>query len=707
MERSEHHYSDRAILLFGLGLALVLGLAWLTEAFFFSIYQFQGWERAGDRMSRYFLESGYGLAPTGLLLLYWGALTVLGNILVYFRLPRTFLVTGTVITCLLILWPMIRVVVYYYMRLEVTLDLALYGLKEIRGLIFATAPDALSLDLTLPGVFFLFWIMAIAWAYSFHRWIRAPLSPEPYKLKPALAAVTLVILASGPLMAYMAPTQNNQRIATPQKDQKKPAEGDSPFPGIDDLELKQYPQTKHFAERFGFNLPANTNVVIIILESAREEFVDLERSKYFAPNLPETIVADHFFVPVPHSSNSHYSMYTGMHSARDFDQLYAQLQPQNTMPMLLQNRGYTNHYVYTDSTAFEFEIVMLRKLNMQVIEKADFMKRKNPETNEPYKSFQFGLDDVALVHETQNILDSTKEPFTLTAVMTNSHYPYHNPHPDKFNRFDNTKILGRHRNGVDYGLHIADRIVEEFVKRGMAERTLFILISDHGESFGERGAHGHSFSIYNEEVRVPLVMRHHQFHRVWQDAPLPRATMLDLFPTIFDVLGLSYDGSKHGRSAFDPDYQFHMPLWVWRVDDFRGFLLGDAKWIYSDPEQTIYRLDLHDKIQAAWSGDRMDGHAEEFVETLQELDMGLAPGKVAVEGQLLSPPLRMGPFATGASFRGGGGKLYTDCDQLPAHIECAPPGESVELRGDPQRRVPFVNAQGEEVMIPCPFCVGP
>ena len=41
MERSEHHYSDRAILLFGLGLALVLGLAWLTEAFFFSIYQFQ------------------------------------------------------------------------------------------------------------------------------------------------------------------------------------------------------------------------------------------------------------------------------------------------------------------------------------------------------------------------------------------------------------------------------------------------------------------------------------------------------------------------------------------------------------------------------------------------------------------------------------------------------------------------------------------
>ena len=377
------------------------------------------------------------------------------------------------------------------------------------------------------------------------------------------------------------------------------------------------------------------------------------------------------------------------------------------MPILLQKLGYQNHYLYTDSTAFESEIVMLRKLNMNIIEKADFMKRKNPETGEPYASFQFGLDDVALVHETQNILDSVKEPFTMTAVMTNSHYPYHNPHPDKFNRFDNTKIKGRHRNGIDYGLHIADRIVEEFEKRGMAERTLFVLISDHGESFGERGAHGHSFSIYNEEVRVPLVFRHKQFHRVWQENPLPRATMLDLFPTIFDILGLSYEGTRHGRSAFDPDYQFHLPLWVWRVDDFRGYIYGDTKWIYSDPEQTVYRLDLYDQIQAAWNNESMDGHAEEFVETLQALDMGLAPGKVGVAGELLSPPLRMGPFATGASFYGGGGKLYTDCDQLPAYMECAPAGENVELRGDPQRRVPFINAQGEEVMIHCPFCVGP
>ena len=122
MERSEH-YSDRAILLFSAGLALILGLAWIAESFFFAIYQFQDWDRAGNRMSRYFLESGYALRPAGLLLLYCGILTVIGNLLNYFRLSKTFLVLATTSTCLLILWPMIRVVVYYYMRLEVTMSL--------------------------------------------------------------------------------------------------------------------------------------------------------------------------------------------------------------------------------------------------------------------------------------------------------------------------------------------------------------------------------------------------------------------------------------------------------------------------------------------------------------------------------------------------------------------------------------------------------
>lgn len=658
-------------------------------------------------MHRYFLESGYALRPAGLLLLYWGALCILGNLLVFFRLPRWFVWSSVVITCLLVLWPMVRVVVYYYMRLEVTYELAIYGIQEIRGLIFATAPAALSLDLTIPLSFLSFWLLSSGWALLFQKKIQPHLSPEPYRFRPALAAIPLLLASSGPLMAFMAPTQDQKRLAKPQEEQSREAKGDSPFPLEEELELTLHPHKNHFRERFGFNLPPDTNIVFIILESAREEYVDLERSKYFAPNLRETLVARHFFVPVPHSSNSHYSLYTGMHSARDFGKLYADLQPESSMPILLQKRGYTNHFIYTDSTAFESEIIMLRKLNMQIIEKADFMKRKNPETGEPYKSFQFGLDDVALVHETRNILDSAKEPFTITAAMTNSHYPYHNPHPEQFNRFDNTKIRGRHRNGVDYGLHLADRIVEEFIKRGVAERTLFILMSDHGESFGERGAHGHSFSIYNEEVRVPLVLRHEQFHRVWQEDALPRATMLDVFPTIFDLLGLAYEKPRHGRSAFDPEYQFHMPLWVWRVDDFRGYILGDTKWIYSDPDQTIYRLDLHDQIQAAWKGDRMDGHADAFVDALKNLDVGLAPGKVAVEGKILSPPLRMGPFAFGASFKGGGGQLYTDCDQLPAHIQCALPGEEVELRGDPQRMVPFVNAQGEEVMVHCPFCVGP
>lgn len=698
-------------MIFAAGLMFILALSWLAEAVFFALYQFTDFDQSQQKLIRYFLESGYALRPAGYLLTFWGLLTGAGFLFSHFRFIKVYIISISVITSLLTLWPMTKVIVFYYMRLELDFDLALYGLTELRSLVFATAPGALSFDLTIPLSFFVFTVLIALWAYLFHRKLNPKLTKGRFILRPVLTSVAAVLFISGPVLATIAPAKDNQRIAKPLDESPRPAEGDSPYLTAEQLELKVHPSQNHFAKRFGFNLPSDTNIVIIILESAREAFVDLDRSEYFNPQLPETIKATHFFTPVPHSSNSHYSMYTGNHSARDFEKLYADLRPNVTMPLLLQNKGYKNYYVYTDHTAFESEIIMLRKLNMEIIEKNDFAKRKNPETGEPYKSFKFGLDDIALVHETAHILDKNEQPFTITAVMTNSHYPYINPEPEKFNRFNNNSTKGRHRNGVDYGLHVADLIVKEFEKRDMADNTLFVLMSDHGESFGERGYHGHSFSIYNEEVRIPLVFRHKQFHRIWQENPLPAGAMIDIFPTIFDMLGMNYPEPTHGRSMFDPDYKLHLPLWVWRVDDFRGFISGETKWIYDDLGKVVYKLNLYDQVQRTWTANQFDGHTDAFIESLQNLDLGIAPGQVGAAGEMLGPRLLMGPFAFGASFKGGGGRLITDCDMLPAHIQCAPAsppeGEEIEYRGNPERPVPFRNAQGEEIMIPCRLCIGP
>jgi arylsulfatase A-like enzyme len=47
--------------------------------------------------------------------------------------------------------------------------------------------------------------------------------------------------------------------------------------------------------------------------------------------------------------------------------------------------------------------------------------------------------------------------------------------------------------------------LDDLKSRGLAERTLVIVTSDHGEQFGEHGFYGHGASLHREELDVPLI----------------------------------------------------------------------------------------------------------------------------------------------------------------------------------------------------------
>ncbi len=85
--------------------------------------------------------------------------------------------------------------------------------------------------------------------------------------------------------------------------------------------------------------------------------------------------------------------------------------------------------------------------------------------------------------------------------------------------------------------------------QGILDDTLLIITSDHGEHFGEHGLGGHDFSLYDELVRVPLVIRYPAaFTPGRREASL--VSLIDLFPTILEVAGIDWDGKGQlqGRS---------------------------------------------------------------------------------------------------------------------------------------------------------------
>ena len=115
----------------------------------------------------------------------------------------------------------------------------------------------------------------------------------------------------------------------------------------------------------------------------------------------------------------------------------------------------------------------------------------------------------------------------------------------------------RHREGArllyDASLRVADRLVGDVVDAlrgaGRLDETVLVVLSDHGEELYERGELGHGDSVYEELVRVPLLVRAPGL----APARVPDVvSLVDLAPTLAELCGvarLDFAPNRHdGRS---------------------------------------------------------------------------------------------------------------------------------------------------------------
>jgi tetratricopeptide (TPR) repeat protein len=91
------------------------------------------------------------------------------------------------------------------------------------------------------------------------------------------------------------------------------------------------------------------------------------------------------------------------------------------------------------------------------------------------------------------------------------------------------------------------RVRDELERRGLAEQTVVILTSDHGEAFGEHVEEGHGLLAYDETLKVPLIV--HAPGRLPSDrAVATRVRLADLMPSIEELYGLPLSDGLDGKS---------------------------------------------------------------------------------------------------------------------------------------------------------------
>ena len=90
-------------------------------------------------------------------------------------------------------------------------------------------------------------------------------------------------------------------------------------------------------------------------------------------------------------------------------------------------------------------------------------------------------------------------------------------------------------------------ILAELHLLGQADRTLVVLVSDHGEAFGEHGAEGHARDVHAEVVRTPFMLIPPFRMRPGIAVPFPSQNV-DVWPTLYGLLGIEGTELTDGRS---------------------------------------------------------------------------------------------------------------------------------------------------------------
>jgi arylsulfatase A-like enzyme len=186
----------------------------------------------------------------------------------------------------------------------------------------------------------------------------------------------------------------------------------------------------------------------------------------------------------------------------------------------------------------------------------------------------FGVDEPSAVKRMLSWVDSvpTGKRFFLTYIPVAGHHPYATPDPGPF---PYTSEISNYRNALHYGDAALGELLAGLRSRKLDGQTVFIIFGDHGEAFGQHdGNYGHSFFIYDENVRVPYIIAVPGLIQN-QERVRNGASLIDTAPTILDLLGLPIPKRFQGKSLLDESPRMAMFF----TDYSLGFLgLYDSCW---------------------------------------------------------------------------------------------------------------------------------
>ena len=173
------------------------------------------------------------------------------------------------------------------------------------------------------------------------------------------------------------------------------------------------------------------------------------------------------------------------------------------------------------------------------------------------------------------------------------------------------------------------RLIDELRRHGLWEDTVIALVSDHGEEFYEHGGWWHGTTLYDEQIRVPFLLKGARNAKLPSSTDGQLARMLDVAPTLIAATGAAVPDAMQGVDlARGLDARSERERMVFAEEDHEGNVLRAIrtehwKWIEANPgnprgvpEQELFHVAKDPKEErnvaeeTAWVVQELAAHAE-------------------------------------------------------------------------------------------------
>ena len=293
------------------------------------------------------------------------------------------------------------------------------------------------------------------------------------------------------------------------------------------------------------------NVVLIHLESTRAQSVtpyneDLETMPFLNELAKSSLLAERAYTVVPHTSKASVSVNCGIepHLVQPTTEANPDGIPVPCLASLLKEQGYGTGFFQSSTESFENFEGLVKNFGYE-----DYYPLESMGTEGFEQTNYFGYeDDIMLEPSEEWLKEQGKEPFLAEYLTGTGHDDYQclstRYESEDFSESDG---LNRYLNCLRYQDIFLKNLIDQYKDLGLYDNTIFVIYGDHGEGFGEHRRFQHDDNMWEEGIKVPLLIHAPGwFENGEQVEELSNHT--DIMPTVLEMLGYEVAGEYPGYS---------------------------------------------------------------------------------------------------------------------------------------------------------------